>query len=95
VTILLDRLKELQPEDAAEIDEKIAAAQFNQASAFEQAGDLERALYLFQEAQRRNPNLGEASYAIERVQAALQPPPAPAEAEAAPPPERGRGGPPT
>ena len=47
------------------------------------------ALYLFQEAQRRNPNLGEASYAIERVQAALNPPPAPAEPEAeAPPPEQ-------
>jgi nucleoid-associated protein YgaU len=92
VTESLDALKALQPEDAAAIDEKIAAAQFNQASAFEQAGDLERALYLFQEAQRRNPNLGEAGYAIERVQAALQPPAPPAEPEpvqeAAPPAEQ-------
>jgi nucleoid-associated protein YgaU len=88
VTTLLDRLRALQPEDAAEIDEKIAAAQFNQASAFEQSGDLERALYLFQEAQRRNPNLGEASYAIERIQAQLQPPPATAEPEPAPPAEQ-------
>jgi nucleoid-associated protein YgaU len=89
VTESLDALKVLQPEDAAEIDEKIAAAQFNQASALEQSGELERALYLFQEAQRRNPNLGEAGFAIERVQAALQPP---AEAEpvqeAAPPAEQ-------
>lgn len=79
VTESLDRLRELQPEDSALIDEKIAAAQYNQASAFEQGGDLERALYLYQEAQRRNPALGEAAFAIERVQAALQPP-----AEAAP-----------
>ena len=86
VTESLDALKVLQPEDAAEIDEKIAAAQYNQASAFEQSGELDRALYLYQEAQRRNPNLGEASFAIERVQAALAPPapePAP-EPEAAP-----------
>lgn len=82
VTESLDALKVLQPEDAAEIDEKIAAAQYNQASACEQAGELDRALYLYQEAQRRNPHLGEAGFAVERVQAALQPP-APA-AEAAP-----------
>jgi hypothetical protein len=86
VTESLDRLRELQPEDSALIDEKIAAAQFNQASAFEQAGDLERALYLFQEAQRRNPALGEASFAIERVQAQLQPAPAEATPESEPAP---------
>jgi len=74
VTELLDALKAYQPEDAAAIDEKIAAAQFNQGSALEQAGELDRALYLYQEAQRRNPNLGEAGFAIERVQAALAPP---------------------
>ena len=87
VTESLDALRALQPEDAAVIDEKIAAAQYNQAAALEQSGDLDRALYLYQEAQRRNPNLGEASFAIERVQAALHPPaasvavaePAPAE----------------
>ena len=88
VTESLDALKALQPEDAAEIDEKIAAAQYNQASALEQSGELDRALYLYQEAQRRNPNLGEAGFAIERVQAALNPPAPPAEpapaAEAAP-----------
>lgn len=85
VTELLDQLKALQPEDAAAIDEKIAAAQYNQASAFEQAGELDRALYLYQEAQRRNPNLGEAAFAIERVQAALSPPAEPeAAAEPAP-----------
>jgi hypothetical protein len=83
VTDALDRLRELQPEDATVIDEKIAAAQYNQASSFEQAGDLERALYLYQEAQRRNPALGEAAFAIDRVQAAMQPP---AAAEAAPEP---------
>lgn len=88
VTESLDALKLLQPEDAAEIDEKIAAAQFNQAAAFEQSGDLERALYLFQEAQRRNPNLGEASFAVERIQAQLQPPAPPTEPEAAPPAEQ-------
>jgi nucleoid-associated protein YgaU len=82
VTTSLDRLRELQPEDASVIDEKIAAAQYNQGAAFEQSGDLNRALYLYQEAQRRNPSLGEAGFAIERVQAALNPP-APA-AEAAP-----------
>src|SRR5918912_655194 len=83
----LKPLLKLRPEDSAVIDEKFAAAQYNQAAAFEQAGDLNRALYLYQEAQRRNPNLGEAWFAIERVQAALAPPPAPAEpapAEAAP-----------
>jgi nucleoid-associated protein YgaU len=79
VTECLDALKALQPEDAAEIDEKIAAAQYNQASAFEQSGDLNRALYLYQEAQRRNPNLGEATFAVERVQQALNPPAPPAE----------------
>ena len=73
VTESLDALKALQPEDAAVIDEKIAAAQYNQAAAHEQAGELDRALYLYQEAQRRNPNLGEAGFAIERVKAALQP----------------------
>ena len=61
--------------------EKIAAAQYNQASALEQSGELDRALYLYQEAQRRNPNLGEAGFAIERVQAALNPPAPPAEPE--------------
>jgi nucleoid-associated protein YgaU len=73
VTESLDALRALQPEDAAVIDEKIAAAQYNQASALEQSGELDRALYLYQEAQRRNPNLGEAGFAIERVQAALRP----------------------
>jgi len=82
VTQSLDRLRELQPEDASIIDEKIAAAQYNQGAAFEQSGDLNRALYLYQEAQRRSPSLGEAGFAIERVQSALNPP-APA-AEAAP-----------
>jgi LysM repeat protein len=84
VTERLDALKALQPEDAAEIDEKIAAAQFNHAAQVEQGGDLQRALYLYQEAQRRNPNLGEAAFAIERVQAQLAPPPAAAETPAAP-----------
>jgi nucleoid-associated protein YgaU len=88
VTESLDALKALQPEDAAEIDEKIAAAQFNQASALEQSGELDRALYLYQEAQRRNPNLGEASFAIERVRAALQPPAPVAEPEPAAPAEQ-------
>ena len=77
VTELFDRLRELQPENAAEIDKKIAAAQYNAGAHFEQTGELARALYLFQEAQRRDPNLGEASQAIERVQnqinAAAQP----------------------
>lgn len=84
VTELLDALKAYQPEDAAAIDEKIAAAQFNQGSALEQAGELDRALFLYQEAQRRNPNLGEAGFAIERVQAALAPPPVEAAPEPAP-----------
>jgi nucleoid-associated protein YgaU len=75
VTDRLDALKALQPEDAAEIEEKIAAAQFNHATQVEASGDLQRALYLFQEAQRRNPNLGEAAFAIERVQNKLAPPP--------------------
>lgn len=87
VTESLDRLRALQPEDAAVIDEKIAAAQYNQAAALEQSGELDRSLYLYQEAQRRNPNLGEAGFAIQRVQTALHPPaasvavaePAPAE----------------
>ena len=87
VTESLDALKRLQPEDAAVIDEKIAAAQYNQAAACEQAGELDRALYLYQEAQRRNPNLGEAGFAIERVQAALQPA-APAEPAPAAPAEQ-------
>lgn len=82
VTVLLDQLKLLQPEHATEIDQKIAAAQYNAAAELEQAGHLERALFLYQDAQRRDPNLGEASFAIERVQAALQPP-APAAEEAA------------
>jgi nucleoid-associated protein YgaU len=73
VTELLDRLKVLQPEDAAEIDQKIAAAQYNAGAHFEEQGDLARALYLFEDAQRRNPNLGEAGFAIERVRAAMQP----------------------
>jgi nucleoid-associated protein YgaU len=80
VTERLDALKALEPEDAAEIDQKLAAAQYNFAAQIEQSGDLQRALYLYQEAQRRNPNLGEASFAIERVQAALAPSPTPAEA---------------
>lgn len=85
VTESLDALKVLEPEDAVAIDEKIAAAQFNHATQLEQSGDLQRALFLFQDAQRRNPNLGEAGFAIERVQNALTP--APVEAtpvEAAP-----------
>lgn len=64
VTERLDALKALEPEDAAAIDEKIAAAQFNHAGQIERSGDLRRALYLYQEAQRRNPNLGEAGFAI-------------------------------
>lgn len=87
VTELLDALKAYQPEDAAAIDEKIAAAQYNQAAALEQAGELDRALYLYQEAERRNPNLGEAAFAIERVQAALAPPPAVEEPAPEPEPE--------
>lgn len=75
VTDRLDALKALQPEDAAEIDEKIAAAQYNHAMQIEESGDIQRALYLFQEAQRRNPNLGEAAFAIERVQNKLAAPP--------------------
>jgi LysM repeat protein len=86
VTELLDQLKVLQPEDAAEIDQKIAAAQYNAGSHFEQTGELARALYLYQEAQRRDPNLGEAGFAIERVQnqiaAAARPAPSEAPAEA-------------
>jgi nucleoid-associated protein YgaU len=84
VTESLDALRALQPEDAAVIDEKIAAAQYNQAAALEQSGELDRALYLYQEAQRRNPNLGEASFAVERVQAALHPTGSVAVAEPAP-----------
>jgi len=88
VTELFDRLRELQPENAAEIDKKIAAAQYNVGAHFEQTGDLAWALYLFQEAQRRDPNLGEASQAIERVQnqinAAAQPAASNASAAAAP-----------
>jgi nucleoid-associated protein YgaU len=76
VTESLDALKALEPEDAVAIDEKIAAAQFNHATQLEQSGDLQRALFLFQDAQRRNPNLGEAVFAIERVQNALAPAPA-------------------
>jgi tetratricopeptide (TPR) repeat protein len=80
VTESLDALKALEPEDAVAIDEKIAAAQFNHGTQLERSGELQRALFLFQDAQRRNPNLGEAAFAIERVQNAL----APAPAEAAP-----------
>src|SRR4051812_27593613 len=47
VTELLDRLKALQPENATEIDKKIAAAQYNAGAHFEQTGELARALYLF------------------------------------------------
>jgi LysM repeat protein len=83
VTVLLDQVKALEPEHAIEIDQKIAAAQYNAASSLEQHGELERALYLYQDAQRRDPNLGEANFAIERVQAALQPA-APAAPEPAP-----------
>lgn len=82
VTTLLDQLKTLQPESAAVLDEHIAAAQFNAASAVEQAGDLEGALFLFQDAQRRNPNLGEAGFAIERVQSAIAAASQPAPSEA-------------
>ncbi|MCC6177257.1 MAG: LysM peptidoglycan-binding domain-containing protein [Chloroflexi bacterium] len=84
MTGLLDRLKVLQPENAAEIDQKISSALYNAGSQHEQAGELDRALYLYEEAQRRNPDLGEAGYAIERVRTALQPP---AEATAEPAPE--------
>jgi nucleoid-associated protein YgaU len=79
VTQRLDALKALEPEDAAAIDEKIAAAQYNSGAQVEGSGDLQRALFLYQEALRRNPNLGEAVFAIERVQAALAPTPPPAE----------------
>lgn len=89
VTELLDRLKELQPEDAAEIDQKIAAALYNAGSHFEQTGELARALYLYEDAQRRDPNLGEAGFAVERVQNAINAAaqPAPQEAPAEVPPE--------
>jgi nucleoid-associated protein YgaU len=73
VSDLLNRLRELQPEDAAEIDQKLAAAQYNAGAHFEQEGDLSRALYLYEEARRRNPNLGEAGFAIDRVKKAMQP----------------------
>jgi nucleoid-associated protein YgaU len=69
----LTGLRVLQPERSGEIDEKLAAANYNWAANVEQAGDLERALWLYEEAQRRNSNLGEASFAIERLQAQLQP----------------------
>lgn len=82
VTVLLDRLRTLQPEDAAEIDQKIAAAQYNAGAHFEQSGELSRALYLYHEAQRRNPNLGEVGFAIERVQSALDAAARPATAQA-------------
>ena len=82
VTELLDRLRTLQPEDAAEIDQKIAAAQYNAGAHFEQGGELSRALYLYQEAQRRNPNLGEAGFAIQRVQNAIDAAARPATAQA-------------
>ena len=85
VTETLDRLKVLQPEDAAEIDQKIAAAQYNAGSHFEQTGELARALYLYQDAQRRDPNLGEASFAIERVQNQLAVAAQPAESATPPP----------
>jgi LysM repeat protein len=84
VTELLDRLKVLQPEDAAEIDLKIAAALFNAGSHFEQTGELARALYLFEDAQRRDPNLGEAGFAIERVRNAINAAAQPAAPEEAP-----------
>ena len=87
VAELFEQLKALEPDQAAVIDEKIAAAQYNAGAQCEQAGDLQRALFLYQEAQRRNPNLGEAGFAIERVQNQLNPP-APAAAEPAPAPER-------
>jgi len=80
VTQRLDALKALEPEDAAAIGEKIAAAQYNSAAQIEQTGDLQRALYLYQEALRHNPNLGEAVFAIERLQVTLAPPAPPAEA---------------
>jgi nucleoid-associated protein YgaU len=69
----LTGLRALQPERGGEIDEKLAAAHYNWAATVERDGDLQRALSLYQEAQRRNPNLGEASFAIERVQQKLQP----------------------
>jgi len=84
VTELLDRLKVLQPEDAAEIDQKIAAALFNAGSRFEQTGELARALYLFEDAQRRDPTLGEAGFAIERVRNAINAAAQPAAPEEAP-----------
>jgi nucleoid-associated protein YgaU len=83
VTILLDRLRSVDPQEDALIDEKLAAAQFNYGGQVERGGDLQKALYLYQEAKRRNPNLGEADFAIERVQALLAAPPA--AAPAAPP----------
>jgi nucleoid-associated protein YgaU len=69
----LTGLRALQPERSGEIDEKLAAAHYNWAATAERDGDLQRALSLYRESQRRNPNLGEASFAIERVQEKLQP----------------------
>ena len=88
VAELFEQLKALEPEQAAVIDEKIAAAQYNAAAQYEQSGDLQRALFLYQEAQRHNPSLGEAGFAIERVQNQLNPPAPPAAVEPAPAPER-------
>jgi len=86
VSRLLDRLRVLEPEDAVEIDEKLASATYNWAAELERQGQAQRALALYQDAQRRNPNLGEAGFAIERLQLQLAqgttsaaPPAAPAE----------------
>jgi nucleoid-associated protein YgaU len=81
VSGLLDRLKQIDPQENAVIDEKLAAAQYNWAGQVEQSGDLNKALFLYQEAKQRNPNLGEANFAIERVQAKLAPPAAAEDAD--------------
>lgn len=69
----LTALRPLQPERSEAIDEKLAAAQYNWAAELERSGDLERASSLYRAAHQRNPNLGEAGFAIERLQAQLNP----------------------
>src|SRR5207249_1996213 len=71
VATALGRLRQLEPEHAAEIDQTLAAAYYNAGVAVEQAGDLNRARYLFQQAQLTNPNLGEAAAGLARVESAL------------------------
>ena len=77
VTQLLDQVKALQPEDAADIDQKIAAAQYNAGTHLEQTGELARALYLYQDAQRRDPNLGRPASRSSGSRTRSTPPPSP------------------